>query len=74
MGFLESILQWIAEKILSWLLSKATSALEEKIKDVKQDAERNEINDENTRKYEEAVSRKDSIDAALDLLNRVRRP
>lgn len=73
MGFLESILIWIAEKVLNYLLGRATDAVIEHEKEVARDKERGEINDANTKAYEEANDRAARIKAATDLLNRSRR-
>ncbi len=67
---LESILMWLVEKILSYFLGRATQAVIDHEADVARDKERGEINDANTKKYEDAVSRADRIKAATDLLNR----
>ena len=74
MAFLESILMWLVGQVLNYFLGKATQAIQDHAADVARDKERGEINDANVKAYEEAKDRADSIKAATDLLNRVRRP
>ena len=73
MTFFSGILTWIAEKILAYLLGRAENALKEKFQEIQRDAERGVTNEENTKKYEAAESEKERLDAAMDLLNRVKR-
>lgn len=65
---------WLVEQVLSYFLGKATKAIEDHAADVARDKARGEINDTNTKAYEDAVDRASSIKAATDLLNRVHRP
>ena len=70
---LVSILEWLASWILNYLASLATTAIKDTVDDMKRDKERGEINDANVKAYEDAVSRKDRVEAALSLLNRLKR-
>lgn len=67
---MSTILTWIVNAILNWLLSKAVAAVSQYEAQVADDKKRGEINDANTKAYEDAVDRQARIDAALVLLNR----
>lgn len=65
-----SILEWIGVQVLNYLLAYFTKKVEQKVEDIKRDEERGEINEANTKAYEDANDRAARIKAALHLLNR----
>ena len=67
---LERLASWLLAFILDYLYKKAKVAVEELVEEQKLAAERGAVNEENVRRYEEALDRKERIDAALELLNR----
>ncbi len=73
MGFLTSILTWLAGKILNYLLGRAVDAAVAKAKDIEREQARGEINDANVKAYEEATTEKERLEASLSLLNRSKR-
>ncbi len=66
-------LNWLAGYIVSWLLSLLAKKVASHAADIIQDKERGEVNEANTKKYEDAVTEEERIRAALDLLNRTKR-
>lgn len=71
---INAILEWIAGWILKYLADKAVAAAKQAAADVKRDQERQVINDQNVKRYEEATARQDRINAAQYLLNRESAP
>lgn len=72
-AFFEVILSWIGGQILKYLLARIDGQLIDHANEVIRDQERGVINDENTKRYEESLDRKERIKDALDLLNRTKR-
>lgn len=69
MAFLDSILAWLAGWILNYLAGKATTAIEDAAQDIAIDKARGETNAKNIQAYDDAKTRADKINAALNLLN-----
>lgn len=65
MKIVERIGVWLVGVILNWLFLRAKNHYEQS----KTEKEREQINNENLKKYEEAQARADKLKAALDLLN-----
>lgn len=61
---------WLLTFILDYLRKQATAAFYRAAEKKAEATKRGEINDENVKAYEEALTRKERIDAATDLLNR----
>jgi hypothetical protein len=68
MGFLE----WLVGILLKLLVNRGIAEAEKQAKIIKRDAERNEVNDLNTKKYLEAETRLERVKSAKDLLNGTR--
>lgn len=67
---LNSIMAWIAGWVLKYLADQATQAVKDKLAELALDKERGLTNDANVKKYQDAKTEKDRIDAAISLLNR----
>ena len=67
---ISSLIQWVATAALNWLAKVIARSVQRYREQLELDRSRGQINEENVKKYEEALTRQERIDAALGLLNR----
>ena len=66
---LQTIITWFAKLFLEMALKEAVSRAEAAGKQLKLDAERGKINEENAQAYRESQTREERIRRAVDLIN-----
>lgn len=66
---ISSLVQWVATAALNWLAKVIAKSVQRYREQLELDRSRGQINEENVKKYEEALTRQERIDAALGLLN-----
>lgn len=69
---LEKFMLKLVEAVLAWAANRAIQEANNVADKIARDKERGEINEENAKKYEGALTRAEQIRNATDLLNRVR--
>lgn len=71
--WIESILLIFAKAVVQWAAARAEAEGKKAWEKIEKDKEREETNEENVARYNNANSEAESLQAALDLLNRTRR-
>jgi hypothetical protein len=66
---IEKVMLWLLGKILEWLFGKAEQELKEVADKMALEKEREQVDEQNVIKYQEAKDRADRIKAASNLLN-----
>lgn len=72
-GWIGMILSILARAFIELMMARAEKEGKKALEKIEQDKERGETNEQNVAKYNNATSEAESLQAALDLLNRTRR-
>ena len=69
-AFFTTLITKIAESLLKWALSRSIKEVQKTIEQKEKEKSNAERNERNAVKYEQAKTRAEKIQAALDLINR----